>query len=148
MNFFRNTLLAISLCAWGIFAYAADATQAPSGTVTLNLRVLVLTYGQQAESSGGVLSFQGKQYPFNVSGLTIGANNIGASHLVAKGEVYGLADLAKFAGTYVKTEGSIMPITGGQSTLQNENGVIMHLEGTVNGPLDPSTTGAIVTLAK
>ena len=76
------------------------------------------------------------------------ANNIGASHLVAKGEVYGLADLAKFAGTYVKTGGSIMPITGGQSTLQNENGVIMHLEGTVNGPLDPSPTGAIVILTK
>ena len=148
MNFFRKTLLAMTLFIWGVFAYAADASKTPSGTVTVNLKVVVLTYGQQAESSGGVLTFRGKQYPFNVSGLTIGANNIGASHLVAKGEVYGLADLANFAGTYVKTGGSIMPITGGQSTLQNENGVIMHLEGTVNGPLDPSPTGAIVILTK
>ena len=148
MNFFRKTLLVISLCTWGVFASATDIAKTPSGTVTVNLKVVVLTYGQQAESSGGVLTFQGKQYPFNVSGLTIGANNIGAAHLVAKGEIYGLTELDKFAGTYVKTGGSIMPITGGQSTLQNENGVIMHLEGTVNGPLDPSPTGAIVTLAK
>ena len=87
MNFFRKTLLAMTLFIWGVFAYAADASKTPSGTVTVNLKVVVLTYGQQAESSGGVLTFRGKQYPFNVSGLTIGANNIGASHLVAKGEV-------------------------------------------------------------
>ncbi len=148
MNFFRNVILALSLCTWGVFAYAADPAKNPSGTVSLNLKVVVLTYGQQAESSGGVLTFQGKQYPFNVSGLTIGANNIGASHLIAKGEIYGLDDLANFSGRYVKTGGSIMPITGGQSTLQNEKGVIMHLEGTVNGPLDPLPSGAIVTFTK
>jgi hypothetical protein len=114
----------------------------------VNIKFIVLNYGQQTESSGSVLTYQGKQYPFKVSGLTLGPNVIGATVLSAKGQVYGLSDLSKFAGTYFKTGGSIMPVTGGQSTLQNENGVILHLEGTVNGPLDPSPDGAVVTFSK
>ena len=57
-------------------------------------------------TGGGVLTYQGKKYPFKIGGMSLGAN-VGVSKLSASGEVYDLTDISKFPGTFTKLESSI-----------------------------------------
>ncbi|MEN9864275.1 MAG: hypothetical protein RLZZ601_2039 [Pseudomonadota bacterium] len=118
-----------------------------TGTISVNLKVYALALGQTANTSTGVLTFQGKKYPFTVRGIGLNKNQIGASHLVANGEVFGLEDLSAFEGSYFQISGGI---TGqnGQSTLRNDNKVWLHLKGWSNGPVVISDQGTIVKFSK
>lgn len=122
-------LLAATLLAGGM-ALAADAKK-PSGTVTIDETQFAFILGGSA--GGGVLTFQGKQHPFKIGGLTAGVN-VGISKMSAAGEVYDLKDIAKFPGTYTKLDVGIA-LGGGVGGLQlkNENGVIMRLESRTQG---------------
>lgn len=122
-------LLTATLLA-GSMALAADARK-PSGTVTIDETQFAFILGGSA--GGGVLTFQGKQYPFKIGGLTAGVN-VGISKMSAAGEVYDLKDIAKFPGTYTKLDVGIA-LGGGVGGLQlkNENGVIMRLESRTQG---------------
>ena len=103
----------------------------------------------RGSTGGGVLTYKGKQYPFKITGISLGAN-IGVSKLSAVGEVYDLNDIAKFAGTFTKLDGSITLGGGvGGSVLKNENGVIMRLTSTSQGiQLNLSASGVSVKLDK
>ena len=82
---------------------------------------------------GGKLTFDGKEYPFKLGGLSLGAN-IGVSRMAAVGQVYDMKNVEDFAGTYVKLDGSVALGGGvGGMTLKNEKGVIMSLNGTTQG---------------
>jgi hypothetical protein len=118
-----------------------------SGTISVDLKIYALASGQTANTSTGVLTFQGKKYPFTVRGIGLNKNQIGASHLIASGEVYGLQDLSTFEGSYFQISGGI---TGqnGQSTLRNDNKVWLHLKGWSNGPVVISDQGAIIKFSK
>ena len=96
-----------------------------------------------------MLTFQGKKYPFKISGMSLGAN-VGVSKLAASGEVYDLAELSKFPGTFTKLESSITLGGGvGGTVLKNENGVIMRLTSTSEGlQLNLSASGVTVKLDK
>ncbi len=122
-------LLAATLLAGGM-ALAADAKK-PSGTVTIDETQFAFILGGSA--GGGVLTFQGKQHPFKIGGLTAGIN-VGISKMSAAGEVYDLKDIKKFPGTYTKLDVGIA-LGGGVGGLQlkNENGVIMRLESRTQG---------------
>jgi hypothetical protein len=124
-----SVLLAAALLVGGL-ALAADAKK-PSGTVTIDETQFAFILGGSV--GGGTLTFQGKEYPFKVGGLTAGAN-VGVSKMSAAGEVYDLADISKFPGTYTKLEASITLGGGvGGLRLKNENGVIMRLESRTEG---------------
>ncbi len=84
-------------------------------------------------TGGGKLTFQGKEYPFKIGGLTVGAN-VGISKMSAAGEVYDLKDVVKFPGIYTKLDASIALGGGvGGLRLKNEHGVIMRLESRTEG---------------
>ena len=119
-----TTLLVSSL------VLAADAKK-PSGRVTINETQFALILG--GSTGGGTLTFRGKQYPFRVGGLTVGAN-VGISRMSAAGEVYDLRNVSQFPGTYTRLDASIA-LGGGVGGLQlrNENGVIMRLESRTQG---------------
>ena len=124
-----SVLLAAALLVGGL-ALAADAKK-PSGTVTIDETQFAFILGGSV--GGGTLTFQGKEYPFKVGGLTAGAN-VGVSKMSAAGEVYDLADISKFPGTYTKLEASVTLGGGvGGLHLKNENGVIMRLESRTQG---------------
>ena len=124
-----SVLLTAALLVGGL-ALAADAKK-PSGTVTIDETQFAFILGGSV--GGGTLTFQGKEYPFKVGGLTAGAN-VGVSKMSAAGEVYDLADISKFPGTYTKLEASITLGGGvGGLRLKNENGVIMRLESRTQG---------------
>jgi hypothetical protein len=141
-----STLL-LGLAVISASVMAADPPKPPSGSVTINETQFALIIG--GSTGGGVLTYKGKQYPFKITGISLGAN-IGVSKLSAVGEVYDLNDISKFAGTFTKLDGSITLGGGvGGSVLKNENGVIMRLTSTSQGiQLNLSASGVSVKLDK
>ncbi|MFZ4062021.1 MAG: EipA family protein [Polynucleobacter sp.] len=141
------TSLILSLGILSLGAVAADAPKKPSGTVSINETQFALIVG--GSTGGGVLTYQGKKYPFKISGVSLGAN-VGVSKLSAAGEVYDLPELSKFPGTFSKLESSITLGGGvGGTVLKNENGVIMRLTSTSEGlQLNLSASGVTVKLDK
>jgi hypothetical protein len=137
----------LGLAIFSFGASAADAPKKPSGTVSINETQFALIIG--GSTGGGVLTYQGKQYPFKLSGMSLGAN-VGVSKLSASGEVYDLSDISKFSGTFTKLESSITLGGGvGGTILRNENGVIMRLTSTSQGlQLNLSASGVTVRLDK
>jgi len=124
-----STLLATSLLVGGL-ALAADAKK-PSGTVVIEETQFAVILGGSV--GGGKLTFQGKEYPFKIGGLTVGAN-VGISKMSAVGEVYALKKVSDFPGTYTKLEASVAVGGGvGGQRLQNEHGVIMNLRSRTKG---------------
>lgn len=114
----------------GSLVLAADEKK-PSGTVAIDETQFAFIIG--GSTGGGKLTFQGKEHPFKVGGLTAGAN-VGISKMSAAGEVYELDEVSKFPGTYTKLEASITLGGGvGGLRLKNENGVIMRLESRTQG---------------
>jgi hypothetical protein len=141
------SFLILGLAIFSFGASAADAPKKPSGTVSINETQFALIIG--GSTGGGVLTYQGKQYPFKLSGMSLGAN-VGVSKLSASGEVYDLNDISKFSGTFSKLESSITLGGGvGGTVLRNENGVIMRLTSTSQGlQLNLSASGVTVKLDK
>ena len=141
------SFLILGLAIFSFGASAADAPKKPSGTVSINETQFALIIG--GSTGGGVLTYQGKQYPFKLSGMSLGAN-VGVSKLSASGEVYDLSDISKFSGTFSKLESSITLGGGvGGTVLRNENGVIMRLSSTSQGlQLNLSASGVTVKLDK
>jgi len=149
MTSFRKflSLLILGLAVFSFGAGAADAPKKPSGTVSINETQFALIIG--GSTGGGVLTYQGKKYPFKIGGMSLGAN-VGASKLAATGEVYDLTDVSKFPGTFTKLESSITLGGGvGGTILKNENGVIMRLTSTSEGlQFNLSASGVTVKLDK
>ncbi len=141
------SLLILGLAIFSFGASAADAPKKPSGTVSINETQFALIVG--GSTGGGVLTYQGKKYPFKIGGVSLGAN-VGVSKLAASGEVYDLTNISKFPGTFTKLESSITLGGGvGGTVLKNENGVIMRLTSTSEGlQLNLSASGVTVKLDK
>lgn len=122
-------LLATTLLV-GSLALAADAKK-PSGTVAIEETQFAIILG--GSRGGGTLTFQGKEHPFRIGGLTAGVN-VGISRMSAAGEVYDLTNISQFPGTYTRLDASIALGGGvGGLRLRNENGVIMRLESRTQG---------------
>jgi len=92
---------------------------------------LKLTEGQVALGIGwswgkGVLSFKGKEYPFKVSGLSVG--DLGVTKAEATGEVYNLKKLEDFNGNFVSAAAeATVGLGAGATAMKNDKGVVIHL---------------------
>ncbi len=133
MRNFRSLTAAVVLAATFLatgLALAAEAKK-PDGTVKIDETQFAFIAG--GSLGGGSLTFKGKEYPFKLGGLSVGAN-IGVSKMSATGEVYNLKDVSEFPGTYTKVDASVALGGGvGGLHLKNENGVIMRLESRTAG---------------
>jgi hypothetical protein len=100
--------------------------QPPSGTVSVTFQSVALGVGKSRGE--GVLTFQGKEYPFAVSGLSLG--DIGVSTFIGAGKVYALKAVKDFPGTYAAAQSSLA-ISGGSSdvSMRNHAGVLIVLVG-------------------
>ncbi len=142
-KFFSMLFLGFVFVAGG--AYAADNPKQPVGTVNITETQFALIVGGSRGS--GVLNYQGKTFPFKISGMSVGAN-VGVSKVSLAGEVYDMPDISKFSGTFTKLESSITLGGGvGGTILKNQNGVIMRLTSTSEGvQLNLSSSGVTVKL--
>lgn len=81
----------------------------------------------------GVLTYRGRDYPFRVSGLSLGLT-IGASAMRLTGRVSGLRELKDFSGTYDAVGGGGALVGGfGGVQLTNRKGVTITLQGAQAG---------------
>jgi len=113
-----------------LLALAVHAAETPDARVKLTGKALSAGVGYSWGS--GVLTYQGKDYPFSVSGLSAG--NIGASSATLAGDVYNLKNLDDFNGNYTSA-GAGATVAGGAGgmTMKNQNGVVMNVAGTTKG---------------
>jgi len=114
---------------------------------------LTMSEGQVAVGIGyswgkGVLTYQGKEYPFKVKGISV--VDIGITKATSMGKVYNLKKLEDFNGNYTaaSAEGTIAG-GAGALTMKNQNGVVIDLVSTTAGVnLKLSVEGVSFTLEK
>jgi hypothetical protein len=114
---------------------------------------LTMSEGQVAVGIGyswgkGVLTFEGKEYPFKVSGLSV--VDVGISKATSAGKVFNLKKIEDFNGNYTagSAEGTV---AGGAGVLKmkNQNGVEIELYSTTQGVnLKLALEGVKITLEK
>jgi hypothetical protein len=107
------------------------AGKTPSGSVELH--EVEIAFLGAAGGGTGTLSFQGQTYPFEIAGL--GGGGAGISKIDASGEVYDLTDIAQFPGAYFERRLGVAFGAGGGGDLwlQNNAGVLMHLQAESEG---------------
>lgn len=104
--------------------------KAPDATITL-------VEGQVAVGIGwswgkGVLTYQGKEYPVKVKGLSV--IDVGITKAEASGNVYNLKKLEDFEGIYTAaTAEGTLGGGAGATTMKNQNGVQINLVKTTQG---------------
>jgi hypothetical protein len=103
---------------------ASSLAQAPG-----YVRVKFVKAGVMVGAGGGVLTYRGSDYPFRVSGLSLGVT-AGASVSRLEGWASGIRQVSEFAGTYSSVGGGGAFVGGaGGVQLANENGVRLALRG-------------------
>jgi hypothetical protein len=121
-------VLTLGVLLVAVSVVAQDAK--PSGTVTVESKSVAVGIG--VSWGDGKLSYQGKDYPFSVSGLSV--VDLGISKVSATGNVYYLNKLSDFSGNYVAAQaGATLGGGAGAITLKNQHGVVMQLTGTGTG---------------
>jgi hypothetical protein len=113
--------------------YEKAEERVPAGLVSLNLKSVGLVVG--GSSGDGVLSFQGRDYPFTISGVNLG--DVGVSSFQGAGKVYELKNASDFSGNYVGS-GAAFAVGGGQGELSMRNAkgvtiVVLANEGKESG---------------
>jgi hypothetical protein len=113
-----------------LLAAATLAADTPSGTVSLQSTSVAAGVGVQWGE--GILTYNGKKYPFAVEGLEV--VGVGYAEVTAEGTVYNLTKLEDFEGVYASGEASA---TAGSSvstvTMKNPNGVVLSLRALQEG---------------
>ena len=125
-------------CLWlagctGNVALGPDAVKGKVPDGTVEMHEVQAAFMGSGSGGAGSLSFRGAQYAFKVGGVGVGG--VGLSTIEATGEVYNLNTLAQFPGTYGQARYgfAIGTASGGDLWLQNEAGVIMHLQAKRTG---------------
>ena len=126
----RKYLTQMMLAA-GLGLVASGGLATPSLAETGAISVVFTKGGFIVGVGGGqgVLVFRGKQYPFTVSGMSVGFT-IGASTTKFVGRALNLRSPADLAGSYAAGgAGGALAAGAGGVQLQNANGVILQLSG-------------------
>jgi len=121
---------AIRVAAIVVFAIIVSTTSSfaqASGYVRLKFAKAGLMLG--AGGGSGVLTYRGRDYPFRVSGLSLGVTAGGSVNRL-EGWASGIRQVSDFAGTYssVGAGGAFVGGAGGVQ-LGNEKGVVLALRG-------------------
>jgi hypothetical protein len=124
MNKFAIRFGLVALLALIVLAPSADARM---GSVRVTITKAALLAG--AGVGHGVLTFDGREYPFRVYGLSVGVT-IGASIAKLAGWASYLHELSDFEGDYTSAGLGAALIGGaGGVQLKNQKGVIITLHG-------------------
>jgi hypothetical protein len=104
--------------------YEKPEERIPSGLVSLTFKSVAVGIG--GTSGEGILSYQGKTYPFSMSGVSL--VDIGVSTFEGGGQVYDLKNLNDFPGNYVAAQAAFAVRGGtGEVSMRNGRGVSIVL---------------------
>jgi hypothetical protein len=138
-------LVAIAALVLGVASFSAPS-RAETGSVAV-----VFTKGGFIVGVGGgegVLHLRGKNYPFTVSGMSVGFT-IGASTTKLVGRALNLRGPASIEGSYVVGgAGGAVAAGAGAVQLQNANGVILQLSGPKVGAEVSAAVGGVTIRLK
>jgi hypothetical protein len=119
-------------CVALVLAMVPIALPAPSHAQTTGSIVVEVSRAGFIVGVGGgrgVLTFQGRRYPFTVGGLSVGFT-VGVSAAQLVGRASNLRQASDLAGTYSAVGAGIAVAGGGQGIrLQNARGVVLELQG-------------------
>jgi hypothetical protein len=95
----------------------------------------------------GVLTFRGKNYPFTVSGMSVGFT-VGASTTKFVGKALNINNPGDLAGSYAAAgAGGAVAAGAGGVQLQNAKGVILQLRGPkVGAEVSAAVGGVTITM--
>lgn len=129
--------------------YEKPEERIPSGLVSLNFKSVGIGIG--GSSGAGVLSFQGKDYPFSISGFNVA--DLSVSEFRGAGKAYDLKSANDFSGNYAAAQAAFA-VRGGQSELSMRNAkgvtiVVLANEGKESGTrLSLGPSGMTLSLKK
>jgi hypothetical protein len=114
----------------GPAAFGAEEAKKPDATIQFSGGSVAAGIGYSWGS--GTLTFQGKEYPIEVKGLSAGA--VGVTSVTAHGKVYNLKKLEDFDGNYTAASAGATVAGGGSVTaMRNQNGVVVEAVSTTEG---------------
>ena len=122
--------IVLALAVVVLVAGTAIAQEKPDAT-------LVFSGGSVAAGIGfswgsGTLTYNGKEYPFSVEGLSVGS--VGASSVTASGDVFNLKALEDFNGNYTAaTAQATIGGGAGATAMQNQKSVVLKIVSTTQG---------------
>lgn len=123
----RTRLIRLAAILVLLLGFPAHAFAQASGSVRVEFAKAGLVVG--AGGGSGVLTFMGRSYPFQVTGVSLGVT-VGVSVGRLRGIAKGIRDVGDFAGTYSAVSGGgALGGGGGGVRLQNEKGVVLELRG-------------------
>ena len=115
---------------WGATPAAAANQAQPAGRVLLEGTSVAAGVG--VNWGDGTLTFQGRDYKFSMSGLSL--LDVGVSQIRAVGNVYNLENVSDLAGTYVAGKAGFALVGGVDAmVLTNRNDVIITLQAEEDG---------------
>jgi len=124
MGFITVAVLSLGL------SVAQAQKETPDATIKLSSGSVAAGIGFSWGS--GTLTYQGKAYPIDVKGISVG--DVGISKVEATGKVYNLKNLDDFNGKYTAAEvGMTLGGGGVVSMMKNEKGVSVELVATTRG---------------
>ena len=135
---YRKTFVAVLILTLSLaFSSVGIADQAkkddektPSATFTMKTETVALVLG--STTGKGVLTYQGKEYPFTISGLSF--PDVGGSVMEATGKVFNMKKLSDFEGPYSRAEAGATIIAGANNAYYHkDDGVYITLTGTTEG---------------
>ena len=130
-----------TIAVLGLSALASCASQPPAPPPAANLGATEgsITFSGGAVAIGigfqwgnGTLTYQGRQYPFRMDGLSV--VDVGVTRVTGSGTVHNLRNVADFSGNYVSiTAGATVAGGGSVASLRNQNGVVIDGVSTAQG---------------
>jgi hypothetical protein len=135
-------VLALGVVTSG-FTQAATHHSKPDATLRLSGGSFALGIGVSWGS--GTLTYEGKDYPVKVKGLSVG--KVGMTNSSAYGEVFNLKHLQDFNGHYnvgaAGTRGVTLGAGRSGTIMSNQSGVIVRISSTQQGVAVNATGGGV-----
>ncbi len=137
-----STFRALVLSSFAALAtIAVNPAHAQDATISMNVTSVGFVLG--ASGGNGVLSYEEKNYPISVGGLSVGFT-VGISNAQLSGTVYNLKNLSDIEGTYGGVGAGLAVVGGGSAaTLENNKGVKLELSGKEVGLVASIAAGGV-----
>jgi outer membrane immunogenic protein len=128
----RRTIVSVMAIASLVLMLHLISAEEKQPDASLTWHTASIADGVGYSWGAGVLTFQGKAYPFRIEEISVG--DMGISRVEATGNVYHLTTIEDFGGHYAAASTSAAIAEGsGVATMRNQHGVAIDLTGIDQG---------------